>query len=197
VANKKGLMKMRSPYNWAVLGLLVQGPAYGYELIERFESTYGDKLKLSSDSQIYQPLDALEARSLIEVLPGTDEVAKGAEQAGGPAPHRKRRYQVTAEGQRSYEEWLVGHAHVDLQRSRVFISQLASLSPDEAITVIDRIEQDLLEESQRIQSTETNGSPPSDVTELALDLDREGARLALEARLSWIKFARGEFEALA
>jgi DNA-binding PadR family transcriptional regulator len=189
-------MEMRSPYNWAVLGLLFEGPAYGYELIERFEATYGDTLKLSKVTQIYQPLDALEARSLIEVLLGTDEVARGAEEAGRWALHRKRQYQVTPEGQRSYEDWLVGHAHVDLERSRVFISQLASLSPDEAITVIDRIERDLLEESQRIQSTETNGSPPKGTIELALDLDREGARLALEARLSWIKFARGEFEAL-
>ena len=53
---------MRSPINWALLGLVIQRPSYGYELVQRFERTYEDALELSSPSQVYTALDALSAQ---------------------------------------------------------------------------------------------------------------------------------------
>ena len=55
---------MRSPVNWAVLGLTIERPSYGYEILQRFERNYGELLKLSSPSQIYKALD-----SLMELVP--------------------------------------------------------------------------------------------------------------------------------
>ena len=63
---------MRSPLNWALLGLVIQRPSYGYELVQRFERTYEDALELSSPSQVYTALDALRRRSLIEELPAEE-----------------------------------------------------------------------------------------------------------------------------
>lgn len=36
---------MRSPLNWALLGLVIQRPSYGYELVQRFERIYEDALE--------------------------------------------------------------------------------------------------------------------------------------------------------
>jgi hypothetical protein len=48
VANGNGIAAMRSHVGWAALGLLVQRPSYAYELASRFESTYGEELKVAS-----------------------------------------------------------------------------------------------------------------------------------------------------
>jgi hypothetical protein len=58
VANGEGGAAMRSPVGWSVLGLLVQRPSHGYEVAKRFESTYGEELKLSSVSHVYPVLNA-------------------------------------------------------------------------------------------------------------------------------------------
>ena len=35
---------MRSPVNWALLGLIIERPSYAYNLAQRFERRYGDTL---------------------------------------------------------------------------------------------------------------------------------------------------------
>jgi hypothetical protein len=37
--NDRSTATMRSPINWGLLGLLIQRPSYGYELVQRFERT--------------------------------------------------------------------------------------------------------------------------------------------------------------
>src|SRR5271168_3961392 len=78
---------MRSPVNWALLGLVIERPSYGYELVKRFQREYEDVLPLSSESHVYTALKALERRGLIEETPG-----KG----GGRQP--KPCYHATATG---------------------------------------------------------------------------------------------------
>ena len=62
---------MRSPVNWAVLGLMIERPSYGYEILQRFERNYGELLRLSSPSQIYTALDSLADRGMIEATAET------------------------------------------------------------------------------------------------------------------------------
>src|ERR1700677_3584874 len=133
---------MRSPVSWAVLGLLVELPSYGYELVQRFEPTYGDTLELSTASQIYAALNALERLGLIEQMPAT-----GTE--GEERRQPKLHYRVTGEGVCGYEDWLVAQAHEERRRSWLLTRQLTRLAPQAALAVIDRLEEAYKEERMR------------------------------------------------
>jgi DNA-binding PadR family transcriptional regulator len=185
---------MRSPLNWALLGLLIQRPSYGYELVQRFERTYADALELSSPSQIYTALDMLARRSLIEELPA-EEAAPGVGRQ--PKPH----YRATAEGVHNYQEWLIAHVGEESRRSRLFTCQLAALAPPVALAVIERYEQACLREAGRTPLANTHkpliDDEHSDHFGLADRLVWENDRLAMGARLEWIEYARRELSALA
>jgi DNA-binding PadR family transcriptional regulator len=182
---------MRSPVNWALLGLVIQRPSYGYELVQRFERTYGAALELSSPSQIYTALDTLARRALIEELPADTA-------PGGVVRQPKPHYRATSEGLDSYRDWLVGELSEDRRRSQLFALELAMLAPDVALGVIERYEQTCLKEASALPTVPlgdldaTNGSAG-----LVARLLREEDRLAVEARLAWIEYARREFKALS
>ena len=179
---------LRSPVSWALLGLVIQRPSYGYELVQRFERTYGDALELSSPSQIYTALDALARREMIEEL-RTDGITAIGRQ---PKPH----YRATADGVLGYEEWLIAHFDEDRRRSRLFAHQLAMLEPERALAVIARYESACLEQAGRIDDREQD-SHLDDGGGLATRLLAEESRVALGANLSWLQYARREFMALA
>jgi DNA-binding PadR family transcriptional regulator len=181
---------MRSPVSWALLGLVIERPSYGYELVQRFERTYGDALELSSPSQIYTALDALERRSLIEKLPTEEPVSEIVRQ---PKPH----YRASAEGVARYQDWLIAQVHEERRRSRLFARQLAVLEPHEALTVVDRYEQACLQEAKKTPISSAHDPAVDRSAGLAGRLVCEEDRLAIGARLSWIEYARREFKALA
>jgi hypothetical protein len=75
------------------------------------------------------------------------------------------------------------------QRQRMFARQLAMLEPEDALEVIDRYEQECL-----VQADES--SPDDERESVATRLAEEDEQLALEARLSWIRYARRELSAV-
>jgi DNA-binding PadR family transcriptional regulator len=181
---------MRSPINWALLGLVIERPSYGYELVQRFERTFGGELELSSPSQVYTALDTLTRRALIEELP-PDGPSNGAVRQ--PKPH----YRATADGVRRYQDWLIAQVREERRRSRLFARQLAALAPHAALTVIDRCEQACLHDARRTPLAGAQDGPADGPSGLAVRLVAEEDRLAVGARLSWIEYARREFGALA
>jgi DNA-binding PadR family transcriptional regulator len=184
-----GTQAMRSPLNWALLGLVIQRPSYGYELVQRFERTYEDALELSSPSQIYTALDALMRRSLIE------EVAVSREPDGvvrQPKPH----YRATPSGVSGYSEWLIAQAQDERRRSRLFARELAVLAPHQALAVIERYEQACLKRASCSGALLEDGSLEAAAGALAARLVCEEERLALDARLAWIEYARRELASL-
>lgn len=182
---------MRSPVNWALLGLVIQRPSYGYELVQRFERTYGAALELSSPSQIYTALDTLARRSLIEEVPAPPHDS-GSGVVRQPKPH----YQATANGVRGYEEWLIGELGEDRRRSQLFALELGMLAPDAALRVIERYEKACLKEASSMPMTLVSEALAEGSGGLVGRLLREEDRLAVEARLAWIEYARREFKAL-
>lgn len=178
---------IRSPVAWALLGILIQRSGYGYELVQRFERTYGAALELSSPSQIYAALDTLAGRSLAEEFVEPVEESRGARQ---PKPH----YRATAEGVRCYQEWLIAQAQDESRRSDLFAKQLATLAPEDALAVIERYEQACLAVASR---TPIATDPGDETGSLADRLIYEEGRLAAGARLAWIDFARNELTANA
>jgi DNA-binding PadR family transcriptional regulator len=187
-AGERGAAALRSPISWALLGLVIQRPSYGYELVQRFERTYGDALELSSPSQIYTALDALERRALIEKL--------AVEAAGDAVRQPKPHYRATAEGMHGYRGWLIAHLEDERRRSRLFARQLAVLAPGDALTIIEHCERVCLK-----QASDTKPTAPAGESDgaggLATRLLLEEDRVAVEAKLAWIEYARREFRALA
>jgi DNA-binding PadR family transcriptional regulator len=179
---------MRSPVNWAVLGLTIERPSYGYEILQRFERNYGELLKLSSPSQIYTALDSLIHRGMIEA---TSEPSSGAD-----SRQPKLHYRATQDGIRRYQEHLVGQAQEDRRRSNLFARELAALTPDAALTVLDKYEQMCLAQATKAQPRRHPGqTTPEPSTTLADRLAAEEDRLAMEAKLPWIEYARKELHA--
>jgi DNA-binding PadR family transcriptional regulator len=177
---------MRSPVNWAVLGLMIERPSYGYEILQRFERNYGELLRLSSPSQIYTALDSLADRGMIEAT---------AETAPDVASRQPRlHYRATSEGVRLYQEHLVSQAEEERKRSTMFARELAALAPEAALAVLDDYEQMCL--AQATRSSPRSGVPEASLT-LADRLAAEEERLTMEAKLPWIEYARRALRAAA
>lgn len=178
---------LRSDVYWALLGLIIARPSYGYELTQRYERTYGELLPLSSPGQIYKGLDSLEVKGLIEKAPGD----------GDPDRQPKMHYRATAHGLECYEARLVARAAEEARRSRQWGHELATLPPEAALVVLDSYEQRCLEEAERTRPFVPHGEHGAENGErLAERLAAEDTRLILEAKLSWIARARCELRAL-
>lgn len=194
VMSGKSAQSVRSPIIWALLGLVIQRPSYGYELVQRFERTYAGVLDLSSPSQIYTALDSLSRKALVEEVPPPpreDDVIRQ------PKPH----YGVTGEGLRNYEERLIAQLHDERRRSHLFALQLALLPPRAALGLIERYEQTYLKQARATPSRGaiaggTGATEQGGMGGLVAKLVGEEDRLMLDARLAWIDCARRELKAL-
>ena len=176
---------LRSDVYWALLGLIIARPSYGYELTQRYERTYGELLPLSSPGQIYRGLDSLEEKGLIEKVPG-----------GDPDRQPKMHYRATRHGLELYESRLVARAAEEARRSRQWGHELATLPSDAALVVLDSYERRCLEEAERTRPSTHGAHGEENGESLAERLAAEDTRLILEAKLSWIARARCELRAL-
>ena len=181
-----GAAGVRSPVSWAIVGLVIQRPSYGYELTQRFERCYGDSLELSSNSQIYTALDTLSRKGLLEeFVPQGDPAHPGRQ----PKPH----YRATPAGIKGHSDWLVSLLCQERRRSRVFARQLAVLPLADGLRVIDLCEQACLKDAAGARLARGENTATVDLVARLLSEDE---RVALAARLAWIEFARGELQAL-
>lgn len=186
--NDRNTATMRSPINWALLGLLIQRPGYGYELVQRFERTYEDTIELSSRSQIYTALDSLARRGLIEHAQGG--------RMEEPARQPKLHYRTSEAGIRAYERWLVEQVSDDERRSRVIARHFAALETDHALRLLERCAEACLDAVGRL-AAEEDGHRAAHPGALAERLGGEEERLRAGAILSWIEYARSELRAAA
>lgn len=185
-AKTRGARGMTSSVNWALLGLVISRSSYGLELARRFERTYGEVLPLSGDSHVYLALDRLEARGLIEVVPGTEAGRQ-------PKPH----YRATPSGVRGYEDWLVEQVDVERRRQELWVRQLAVFAhdPEAALHVIERFEHRYLARAgQAGRSPDATLIDPH--AELIEGLVAEQQRIAVGGMLSWLRRTHARFEAL-
>ncbi|HTB50104.1 MAG TPA: helix-turn-helix transcriptional regulator [Solirubrobacteraceae bacterium] len=176
---------MRSPVNWALLGLIIERPSYAYNLAQRFERRYGAVLPLSNVGHVYTALKALGDRSLVEEIAGSREGRQ-------PRP----RYQATVLGTQEYREWLVGRVGEDRRRQQMFVLALAALAnePQDLLEVIERCEQAWLQEGMHTPIAREQDTPADGVTALLDRLIGEENRLAVGASLAWIEYARQELK---
>lgn len=181
---------MRSPVNWALLGLVIQRPSYGYELVQRFERTFADALELSSPSQIYTALDSLARRGLVEeIVPAIER-----DVVRQPKPH----YKATGAGVTSYCDWLLSQMGDERRRCRLMAQQLALLGQAAALAVIERCEQACLKEASALRAAPARSAQASEAPAALVErLIAEEDRLRIGARLDWLRYARRELAAPA
>lgn len=174
---------MRSPVNWALLGLIIERPSYAYDLAQRFERRFGQTLVVSSVRHIYTAVEALSERGLVEEIPGSREGRQ-------PRPS----YRATERGHSEYREWLVGLVCEDRQRRAAFVLALGALveEPELLDEVIARCEQSWLTAGQGtpIAGGQDDEALCSPLRKLIVEEDR----LIAGAKLAWVQYAR---EALA
>lgn len=182
---------MRSPVNWAVLGLVIERQSYGWELWRRFERLYGDVLAVGSESNIYAALNKLRENGFIEEVEGSRSVVPDATRQ--PKPH----YRVTPEGLEAYEAWVIAQAREHSRRSLQFARQLGAFAqqPQTALAILGRYEQACLDDKEARIPT-TSEFPARVVPGLADRLASSYGRSIKTATLGWIAYARQEFEAL-
>ncbi|MCL2770566.1 MAG: PadR family transcriptional regulator [Solirubrobacterales bacterium] len=182
-AHEQQASAMRSEIAWALLGLVIERPSYGYELVQRFSRTYEGTLAFSGAKRIYTAIDTLRSYALIEEFSDPAPHMAGSRR---PRPH----YRATDRGVRGYEEWLLSQMEDQRQRSRLFARQLAMLEPEAALEVLDHYEREWLEVADETSVAETTREA------LAQRLLEGEEQSALEVRIAWIEYARKELAAL-
>ncbi len=183
---------MISRINWALLGLVIERPGYGYQLMKRFEAQFGELLPLSSDSHIYAALDVLERRALVEERPEKPAARSGVGRQPRPI------YHATTEGRRRYQQWLLAQAGELHRPWLLFVRQLATLAsePEAALQILERYGETCL--NQAVEASQKSPpARPDSAAALAGLLTSEEQRLAGAVKLAWVEFAQRQFEILA
>lgn len=121
----------REVAEYALLGLLREGPQHGYRLAAAFASDgrLGIALRLKM-SQMYAYLRKLERQGLLLAHDETDA-----------ASHRSRRvFALTAEGERAFDAWLAAPVEATREVRLAFLLKLAFTLDDAplALTLLDR-----------------------------------------------------------
>jgi len=195
-------VRMRSAVNWAVLGLVIERPSYGYELFQRLERRYGGVLD-PPISQIYAALNALERAELIEPLP-LEERDGEADDGLRPSARRqpKVHYRATASGARAFREWVAEQMrddprHVELLRR---VAGTAAAGVDRVGTMralVDAYERACVEEASKLPlpPARSAATPAVAAGELVERLVLAARRGLLDAHFAWIAYARKEIDA--
>jgi DNA-binding PadR family transcriptional regulator len=181
---------LRATVNWAVLGLVIERPSYGYELWNRFERQWGDVIDVSGAPSIYSALNRLKEKAYIEEFPSPQSKPRGGRQ---PKPWNR----ATGAGLFAYEAWVIDQAREHSRRSGQFARLLGALAgqPGTAIAILDRYEQACLDDTDSripVESHITAAPAPG----LAERLESAYGRSLKAATLGWIAVARREFEEL-
>ncbi|HYB22603.1 MAG TPA: helix-turn-helix transcriptional regulator [Solirubrobacteraceae bacterium] len=187
---------MTSQFYWALLGLVIKRPGYGYELARRFEDEYADTLPLRGDSHVYAGLKELESRGLLE--PAAVTGSPSSRSGGEPRPG----YRATARGRESYRAWLLTRLDGS-RRDWMLLARLLGIlavEPEAALEIIESYRQTLLAQASDTETKrmrERRAEPVDGASELVRRLIDEEQRSVVGRMLDWVEFAQREFEALA
>ena len=124
---------------YALLGLLAEEPASGYELTRKFEQALQRYAWHAQHSQIYPELTRLAANGLVAVI---DEGARG-----------RRTYAITEAGRTDLRQWLLHPPDVFVVRNefvlRLFL--LSTLTAEDARAVLAPVVEDSARELQALR----------------------------------------------
>jgi DNA-binding PadR family transcriptional regulator len=182
---------LRAGTKYAVLSLLLERPSYGYEVLLRFRRAFDAGQWAVTPQGLYASLDRLEREGLIEPV---DERARGARRRQPRTPYR-----VTASGADALRRFLATPIGPDPSRAEFLVRLQSAASRDDAtlLAMLDVYEHACLEELGRIGATPAAAGAAPQLGTLVERLALEDRRLTLQARLSWIDFARQQIRGAA
>jgi DNA-binding PadR family transcriptional regulator len=171
---------------YAILGLVIERPGYGYQLAQRLEERFGSSS--FAPSGVYSALDQL----------SRDEFVRAAGEMGpGPARRSAPRmiYEATEEGVSHFEEWILGSSPTPPLRDELHMKialcrpgnlpRLIDLVYGQELACVGRLH-DLTQSSEREPILADREDWPRLMRGLAKD-----AEIALwKARIEWLQSAR-------
>lgn len=112
----------------ALLGLLLEGPSYPYQLADRLKERLGPAWALSS-GQVYNTIRQMEKEELIEPV------------ADSPGDHKRRRsVSITNSGEREFADWLEAVLVAVKLPRRPELLKITLAGPARLKTVLDHID---------------------------------------------------------
>jgi DNA-binding PadR family transcriptional regulator len=174
---------VRAGTKYAVLGLLRAQPSYGYEILVRFRRAFDAADWDISPQGLYSSLDRLERDGLIE------PVATRGPDASRRQP--KTPYRLTRTGAAELRRFLATPmtAAPSCAELLVRLQCVAAGDAGALSTMLDAHERACRDELRRI-GDETPGDLGAAADALVERLAREERRLGIQARLTWIDYAR-------
>jgi DNA-binding PadR family transcriptional regulator len=183
---------MRSSVNWAVLGMLIERPSYGYELHQRLARRFPPDVLDPAPSHVYAALNTLEKRGFIEPLVG--QVDDGSVSRRQPKLH----YRATALGGREFRGWLAEQLRADPAHTE-FVRRLALAAGMRRAAVVhelvDAFEDGCMREAHALPMPGADGQPARSADALMQRLTVGARRAVLDAQMAWMQHARKEIEA--
>ena len=164
---------------YALLGLLADAPASGYELARTFEVSLQHWAWHARHSQIYPELNKLADEGVIDVL---EEGARG-----------RRTYAITDAGRAELRQWLINPPEAPTVRNesvlRIFL--LPTLDPDDCKVLLREYEREALESGAELDRiVERFGAMPAPHNRLWFGrLAAEYGRRTFAAQLDWSRWA--------
>jgi DNA-binding PadR family transcriptional regulator len=177
---------LQASVNWAVLGLVIEKPSYGYEIGRRFIARFGGFIPASL-SNIYTTLDRLVRMGLLEPTYVQATTASGRQ--------HKLHYRATSEGARAYRAWLARRLRQLDQRSELLLRLLSvCLRGVPALDeVLERYEAECVQERERLQRQPPKPAADSELMpELLERMIDDERRSMLAAQLDWVRRTRTE-----
>lgn len=171
---------------YALLGLLAERPASGYDLAKAFEGDLGRYAWQAGHNRIYPELARLAEEGLIE--------------PAGEGARNRRVYAVTEAGRAALRAWLLAPATGGAVRNepvlRLFL--LSALDPDDARTVLEEIAERGDEEVERLGGVLADDPPRTPDGRLPFGWLAAGYGLRqYEAASAWARWALGELDKAA
>ncbi len=176
---------------YAILGLVIERPGYGYQLAQRLEERFGSSA--FAPSGVYSALDQL----------SRDELVRAAGEVGaGPARRAAPRmiYEATDQGVDRFEAWMLGSSPAPPLRDELHM-KIALCRPRNVPPLIDMVYgqelacmarlRDLGQEAER----ELAGSG-QEWSRLMRTLARDAEIASWKARIEWLQNAREMLERL-
>jgi DNA-binding PadR family transcriptional regulator len=168
----------------ALLGLLLEQPAYPYQLADRLKQRLGPAWKVNS-GQLYQIVKALEKDGLIE-------------RVDGERPQREDRhvFQVTDEGVLEFERFFCQAPDPVRLSRRPLLVKISFAGPqklEEALAKVDAYERECakrLAEVARLREDLPQDGPLVRADHLLLRLNLSADIFQLEGELRWARHAR-------
>jgi DNA-binding PadR family transcriptional regulator len=171
---------------YAVLGLVIERPGYGYQLAQRLEERFGSSS--FAPSGVYSALDQL----------SRDEFVRAAGELGpGPARRSAPRmiYEATSRGVEHFEAWILGSSPTPPLRDELHM-KIALCRPRNLPRLIDLVYGQELACIGRLRDLRQSSESDDDVRDLQdwtrlMGVLAKEAEIALwKARIEWLQSAR-------